>query len=246
MCEIYKPEKFVYNSKDFSVADEVDPKYYNQNSNQGGLEQARDIYKENMGNIYKCAIIQSQKNAYKNIKEFIGMENSGNITEALGTQIDSKTRRLDVTAASLGCTLSDDKSVYNKLNILNETSYQACKYINYLEYLREYYEKTGNSFSPQEQDRLSNNENSYSPSYTAQEIANSMKKQQNAVAEEISHTYKVFPLAFEAYSEYEDNFPIHFLLQMILADYIALRDALHSNLNPIAQFGLKIINAMSY
>ena len=61
---------------------------------------------------------------------------------------------------------------------------------------------------------------------------------------EIDQTYKVFPLAFHAYTEYENNISIHFLLELIREDYITLRQKLHEAINPINQVVYKISWAM--
>ncbi len=62
---------------------------------------------------------------------------------------------------------------------------------------------------------------------------------------EIEHSYKMFPLAYHAYSEYENNYSIHVLLELIKEDYMVLRKKLYSALNPINQVVYKIANAMS-
>lgn len=116
--------------------------------------------------------------------------------------------------------------------------------MSYLEYLKAYYEKTDNVYDEEKQRELYGNDFSFSS--TPQEIQQDINRRKNAVAEEISHTYNVFPIAYHAYSEYENNFPIHFLLEIIRADFLLLREGLRDNLMPIAQLGLKIINAMSH
>ena len=84
-----------------------------------------------------------------------------------------------------------------------------CKYTSYLEYIKAFYEKTENNAvtTHQEEDTLF--------TITPRELSNEINQTKNAIANEISHTYKVFPIAFHAYSEYENNFPIHFLLEVI-------------------------------
>jgi len=64
------------------------------------------------------------------------------------------------------------------------------------------------------------------------------------INDEITHTYKVFPYAYDAYTEYENNITIHFLLELIKEDYIVLREKLNKVLNPINQVVYKISNAM--
>jgi len=102
--------------------------------------------------------------------------------------------RLDISANTIGCTLADDETVHNKLNILKETSYQACKHVSYLEYLKTFYEKTNNLYSEQEAEEVYGT-NIFTDIVTPQEISNDINTRKNAVAREISQTYKVFPIA---------------------------------------------------
>jgi len=223
ICEQYKSPKPVYNS---------------------ALETAKALYRENMGNIYKCAIIQTQINSLKNLEKFIKQESSGKLDDTIWGQLSLRVNRLELSSGTIGCTGADKQSIQNKFQILQETTYQACKHINYLEYLKSYYEKTNSTFSDDEIESIYG-ENSFARKITPQDIEQDLNQRKNAVAEEISHTYQVFPIAYHAYSEYENNFPIHLLLEIIRADFTLLRENLRDNLMPIAQFGLKIINAMS-
>ena len=68
---------------------------------------------------------------------------------------------------------------------------------------------------------------------------------QSDITAEIEHSYELFPIAFHAYSEYENNYPIHALLQIIREDFMVLRDKLYDAVNPINQVWYKIMNAMS-
>ena len=246
VCESYKSEKPTYNVEDYSEAEGAKPKFQNQQSHAPALDAAKEIYRENMGNIYKCAMIQSQKNSLKFLLWELNKEASGELNDTIWGQIELRIQRLDLTAEKIGCTLSDRENIQNKLNILRETSMEACRYVSYLEYLKAYYQKT---------DRFSNEEefqNAYGTDakliekFTMNELPSIMNEVDSGIAEEISHTYKVFPIAYHAYSEYENNFPIHFLLEVVRADFMILRDKLYQNLMPLAQLWLKVINATSY
>lgn len=244
ICEQYKSPKPVYNSEDYETADDANPEFHNQQWSVPALETAKALYRENMGNIYKCAIIQTQINSLKNLEKFIKQESSGKLDDTIWGQLSLRVNRLELSSGTIGCTGADKQSIQNKFQILQETTYQACKHINYLEYLKSYYEKTNSTFSDDEIESIYG-ENSFARKITPQDIEQDLNQRKNAVAEEISHTYQVFPIAYHAYSEYENNFPIHLLLEIIRADFTLLRENLRDNLMPIAQFGLKIINAMS-
>jgi len=245
VCEQYKSPKPVYNSIEYRIPWENVYLQQDTSSPIRDLEAVKDLYRENMGNIYKCAIVQAQINSLENMKNFLSGDASGNLWDSVWWQIDLRISRLDISANTIGCTLADDETVHNKLNILKETSYQACKHVSYLEYLKTFYEKTNNLYSEQEAEEVYGT-NIFTDIVTPQEISNDINTRKNAVAREISQTYKVFPIAYQAYTEYENNFPIHFLLEVIRADFTVLRQSLYETLMPIAQLWLKIINAMSY
>lgn len=200
-----------------------------------------------MGNIYKCAIIQSQRNALTFLSQQLQLEKSGKLSDTIGGQIKLRISRLERSSSTIGCSLTDTKTIQNKLNILRETTYEACRYTNYLEYLKGHYAKI-NRFQNEEeyQNAYGDNAKNIRENFPINQLPAMTNAIQADIAEEISHTYKVFPIAFHAYSEYENNFPIHFLLEIIRADFLILRKNLSATLMPIAQLGLKVINAMSY
>ena len=206
-----------------------------------------------MGNIYKCAMIQSQRNSLNKMKEFLSWESSGQLSDALEWQIEQRIARLELSSSSIWCSLTDTQSEQNKLNILRETTQQLCIYTSYLEYVKWYYEKTWSAYSrsnPADSQILDGSYDSNTlnrlTKVSPSKIANDINASKNEIAKEISHTYKIFPIAFQAYGEYENNYPIHVLLEVIEWDFLILRQLLYQNLMPISQLGLKVINAMSF
>jgi hypothetical protein len=133
---------------------------------------------------------------------------------------------------TLKCIDGKEINSIQKLNVLSQATYQTCKYVSYLEYLKEYNKKLKNIL-PEDREK-----------YSLAEAANMEIERLNEVDLEIEHTYKVFPLAFHAYTEYENNITIHFLLELLREDYITLREKLHKAINPINQVVYKIANAM--
>jgi len=127
---------------------------------------------------------------------------------------------------------SSEKESIMKLKILQQTTYETCKYVNYLEYLKE------------RNDKIENVLDEDKDTYTINEIYVAESRKNNEIDEEIDHAYKVFPIAYHAYSEYENNLPIHLLLELLREDFIILREKLHAVLNPINQVVYKISNAM--
>ncbi len=253
ICKEYESPKPVYSSQDFQPAENATPEFQNQKVSAPALDTAKKTYRENMGNIYKCGIIQSQRNSLKKLLKFIKQESTGELSDAIGGKVDQRINRLELQSNAIWCALTDSKTEQNKLNILKETTYQMCKYTSYLEYIKSYYEKIWNDYKRTNPTDSQLNSWWYDDATLAQltkttprEVSNYINQTKNGIAVEISHTYKVFPLAYHAYSEYENNFPIHFLLEVVEGDFLILRSTLHKTIMPIAQLGLKVINAMSY
>lgn len=237
ICQWYESEKPTYNTEDYEDAEGAQSEFHGQKSTAPALNTAKKLYRENMGNIYKCAMIQAQKNSLTFIKKQISTEKSGKLEDTVWWQIDVRINRLELSANKIGCALTDKKQVNNKLNVLRETSYEACRYTSYLEYLKGFYRNTDNQLetTAEVETTLVNGQ-----------LPQMIEWVQDEIAQEIAHTYKVFPIAFQAYAEYENNFPVHFLLEIIKGDFLLLRQWLYETLMPIAQLGLKVINAMSY
>ena len=242
ICEVYKPEKPIYKKEKYSEASELSSGYIGADSEVPALEEAKRIYRENMWSTYKCVMVQSQKNALNFLKDQLKAEKSGKIDDTIGRQIDLRINKLDLTANTLKCSLTQKDSFTVKSELLKETTYEMCHYISYLEYLKAFYANTENAL-------WVNNggvNTLHEEGYTVTHISELMSWIQGKIIQEIEHTYKIFPLVFHAYSEYENNFPIHFMLEIIHADFLLLRQKLYETIMPIAQVGYKIINAMSY
>ena len=253
ICSSYKSEKPVYASEKYIKAEEATQEFQNGNNGSPAIDAAMKTYRENMGNIYKCAMIQSQRNSLNQIKEFLKWESSGQLSDALEWQIDQRITRLDLSSSSVWCSLTDQQTQQNKLNILRETTQELCIYTSYLEYVKGYYENPWSDYSRSNPADSQITNGSYDKQIlnsfteiTPSKISNDINASKNKIAQEISHTYKVFPIAYQAYSEYENNFPIHVLLEVIQWDFLILRQLMYQNLMPIAQLWLKVINAMSF
>jgi len=51
-----------------------------------------------MGNIYKCGIIQSQRNALIKLQDFVAQENSGKLSDTIGRQMENRLRKLEISS----------------------------------------------------------------------------------------------------------------------------------------------------
>ncbi len=212
------------------------------------FDTAKKIYRDNMGNIYKCAIIQSQKNSLEFIKEQIKHEASGQLSDTLEWQIESRVNRLELSAGKIWCVLTDKKTIQNKLNILKETTHEICRYQNYLEYMKDYFsdiQLQALRYNNTSADR-SDIQNIVDQTIWIRDLPFAIADIKQEIAIESAHSYKVFPLVYHAYSEYENNFPIHFLLETIRGDFLVVRNRFYWTLMPLAQLGYKVINAMSF
>jgi len=238
ICESYKPKKPIYKKQQYKEAKTLKNAYIGADTQAPALGEAKRIYRENVGNTYKCVIVQAQKNALNFLKDQL----DGQVDDTIGRQIEQRINKLDLTANTLKCSLTEKDKFTIKFNLLQEVTYEMCHYVNYLEYLKVFYSDTENSLwlNDDEVNDL------YQQEYNTNDIPKVISWIQNEINSEISHTYKVYPLVFHAYSEYENNFPIHFLLEIIHADFLLLRQKMYQTIMPIAQVGYKIINAMSY
>lgn len=221
ICDQYKTKKELLKIED--TFDEIDWWY--------SLDKIKNEHITNMNNIYKCALLWVQKKSLLLIKNDLTKKNPV-LLENIWEKIDSKISKLEMTSSSLKCNNSDDKSSIIKLNVLQQSTYETCKYVTYLDYIKEYTEKISSLTSDKKQ------------KYSNEELLFIYNKNLNDIDLEIEHTYKVFPMAFHALWEYENNISIHFLLELIKDDYVILREKLHEVLNPINQVVYKISNAM--
>lgn len=237
ICKNYDDNKKVYNPETFKEAD-----FYKEVSisdvllvtsiDQKPIKKAVSIYKENINNVYKCALIQVQKNSLKNIKQkFLKLDKTWDIKKSIEPKIDQLNNKLDIISKSSKCLWIDKETTSNKLSVLRQTTYLTCDYAFYIEYLKDYYKNIGNVIW--EQEEVSNIE-------AGNKILNISK----SLDKELNHSLKIFPIAYHAYSEYENNFPVHFLLELLIEDFNILRNKLHEVINPINQVWYKIINAM--
>lgn len=221
ICDTYKEKKQVVKLEE----------NYLDLEGQFDLDEIKETHRENMNSIYKCWILSVQEKALTLIKEELIKKNP-NLIESLVEKIDAKIEVIKFSFVALDCIYTEETSSILKLHVLKQATYQTCKYVSYLEYVKDY-----NNYV----------ENIWTFKWHKEVIAGLINLQERNKVElndEIAHTYKVFPLAFHAYTEYENNITIHYLLELIKEDYIVLRDNLHKVLNPINQVIYKISNAM--
>jgi len=244
-CSPYKPQPIFFQTKEYPNYDTDEDTIWGNE-----LDKAKNDYKNNMNNIYKCALIWVQEKSLNTTKQLLS--NNAYLKNKIQNKIESKIRKLTLTKDSLGCKQSNDNNSVQKLQVLQQASYELCKYNSYLEYLRERNKYIKNIIKYNEGLEKLSNENSTNKkvvptgqeTYNLSHIIDLEKSKKIEIDEEIKRVYKIFPIAYHAYSEYENNFSIHILLELLREDFIAFRKNYHQTINPINQVGYKIINAM--
>lgn len=218
------------------------------------LEFARNIYRKNMDWIYECATSIVHNRTLRLLHNLVSWNSQLNarLSNKLSskiTQIEQIQRQRDWSEKNK-CKLNDDKdNSIIKRSVLRQTTYELCRYNFYLEYLKEFNQNIEQIYA-MEQEIMNTNPN-YESYFNNQENSIAiervfqLEKQKIAqINNEINNTYRVFPLAYRAFSEYENNIMMHIMLELIREEYAVLRESLHKTLNPINQVVYKISNAM--
>lgn len=202
------------------------------------LEKASYVYKETMGTVYACAVMNAKIRIIKNLVTKIPTAQS-NMKQKLGKQLSS----IEKSAEQKCRVVQDTSELSLKKTLLDNTTYQYCNYRQYLYYLDSaskkalgtYYKINKEGSGTGSVSLLKNTDSA------AMEIAHSAGK----ISEEIAHTKEIFPQAMVAFSEFEKTYASHILMELILQDYLDLRDSLKKLLNPIGQVIYKASNAQS-
>lgn len=248
ICKTYKDNKVVFNIKKYKKAEyykemELSDVFTISKIEIKPIKKAVSIYKENLNSIYNCAILNTQKNSISSVKQNLKLDKSWAVKKALEPKIKNILNRINILSNKQKCLNIDKKTIFNKLSILKQTTYETCRFSYYGEYLKEYYNDTSKAL----EDEITkiHEEVWKDPVFTNLEVAKKLSNIQESIDTEINQAYKIFPIAYNAYSKYENNFPIHFLLELLKEDFIIFREKLHKTINPINQVVYKIKDAMS-
>lgn len=244
ICNYYiEWTKLLINTKDYLKAEEANWLFSDE------LDEAKKIYRENMNNIYKCWILQSQKNSLNILKEkLLSIEKWWELKNKVLKKISARVASIDINFSKIWCKWIDKKSIVNKWAILNQTTYEICRYDSYLQYLKEYNTDLWNLMWLNDAEKSELEWKSVELDWETISYFDILTKynyKQNSIDNELIQAYRVFPIAFSSYNEYENNFTMHIFLELILEDFIVFRDKFHQMINPINQVVYKISNAMS-
>jgi len=200
---------------------------------------AKEQYRKNQNWIYKCSIIKIQKNVFNLVKnDLLKIDKTWDIVSEMKKKIELRERKIKNNEKQFNCKITEKKKIFSKQDVLNETTYELCRYTFYLEYLKKYYnnmERSINVTKTQKETR----------SYSINNLVDSFDRIQENIKNEKLHSYKVYELAFQSYIEYENNLAPHILLELIKQDFLVYREKLHETLGPLNQVIYKIVNAMS-
>lgn len=196
-----------------------------------GFKEAKINYEKNMDWIFDCGTLSTYQRSLELIKNTL-IKETPHLNSKLKWKLEQKINEVKQKMKNLEwkCTIKKSNNNFVKLAVLNQATYETCKYDFYLEYLKKYYSNLENLVWKNDSTIL-NATNTY----------NSKIKE---IDSEISKIYKVFPVAMQAFNDYENNISNHILLELLKEDYQLLRIWLHKTLNPINQVVYKIKNAM--
>lgn len=246
VCNSYKPKNILINNpdypeletQDFSKKDEASGDVKSTpiwNPEGNSLYVAKAQYRENMNNIYKCSILDIRKKSFLLIKEDL-TKNNASLKNKIEKKIELELRKIEISKKKIKCGNNNkNKNALQKLEVLKQTSYELCRYNSYLEYLREYHKVIGNLLAADE---------SLADTYNLSTLWNLERAKMAEIDAEIAHSYKIYPVAFHAYTEYENNLATHLLLELLKEDFMAFKKSLHKSINPLNQVIYKISNAM--
>lgn len=224
------------------------------------IDLAKEQYRKNMDNIYWCATNVVYYRALKQVKEDL-LKSNPELDSKLKNKLEEQIKAIElkISQNSNKCKVTSEKnnSIIKK-SVLKQTTYEVCKYSFYLEYLKSFNEQMAAlddnlQTSPNNSDEMNKKlletqklleEQKSSNAKTIQTILQEESKKKNQIQKEMDDAFKVFPIAFKAYSEYENNITIHIYLELLREDYNLLREWLHKSINPINQVVYKISNAM--
>lgn len=203
------------------------------------FDSAKEIFNTTISNMYKCSILWVQTKQLEIVKELIWRDKTWYIKNEIGPKIESRISKNEMSIQSLKCNDSPKQKWRDiKTDVLKETTYETCKYVMYIEYLKTYYNNTENILNI---DKKSDDVSQKFPiEYIAQTIASANAR----FTEEKERVMELQPMVFSAYVEYENNYLTHLYLELIKTDFSIIRSRWNAAISPINQVVYKISNAM--
>jgi hypothetical protein len=127
ICD-HKPDKLIFNTEESDEQKylELEP------LDSTFLSANQEKYRSNMNNLYKCALIQLQINA---LEQIAALKKDKEVEAKIDARIDRRIEILEAREKAIPCESIDNKEIYNKKNVLDQATYEICKYTNYLDYI---------------------------------------------------------------------------------------------------------------
>jgi len=205
------------------------------------LSAIKEVYRETQNEIYKCWIISAQFRWYKIVEQNLKLDKTWMVKNLVESIIEPKIERLK--SANKKCKFDDNELIVSKKQILDQSTFELCKYSYYLDYLKDYYSDVEKILGI---DKTQNNKEVANQMTYDPKIIEAMINNTNAAIDnEKQHSFKIYPIVFTAYSEYQSNFPIHIALELLKDNLIIFREKLYKTLSPISEVVYKYINAMN-
>lgn len=197
------------------------------------LPKAKKEFEKNMDEIFECATLSTYQRKLEMIKSKLINKNP-KLNAKLKSKIEQKLNELKSKMKSLEwkCSIKKWKDSLVKLAVLNQATYETCKYTFYLDYLKEYNNNVKNLIDSQNQD------------VSIKEFNVKYSEKMAEIDAEREKVYRALPIAIQAYNDFENNIWSHILLELLKEDYEVFRLWLHKTLNPLNQVIYKISNAM--
>lgn len=214
------------------------------------LIKAKNAYRENMNNIYKCSLLKVQIRWIEHIKEILSKtDKTWDLLKNIDAKLESNKNKLKAKSDTLCKNESSENTKKDdKKEILNNVTLQTCTYLSYLTYLEKYVENIENitkNNANSNQSSVTDAVNKINWTNTIAWISKIYSNMISDIQKEEKNTTNIFQVAFQSYIEYESNYVLHVLLQLLKEDYIVFREKLNSVINPINQLVYKISNAMT-
>ena len=231
----YKKAKDYKNDPDYE-------KFWKSDKQLYPLRIATKKYKTDQNKIYKCAILDQQRKSLEKILDLLVIDRTWALSVLVKNKIKARIKALKPLQKELKCIIYDNKNL-SKKQVLDQATLEMCKFVNYTEYLDDYFNLLENRIPLKDEELKSKKADT---GFNRSFFSTSKEQFSKEIEKEITHTYKLYDLAFNAYTEYWYFLPIHIWLELIKEDSLVFRQKLHQVLFPLNQVVYKIINAMSY
>lgn len=222
--------------------------YFKQENNVSTpIYEAEKVYKENMSDIYSCAMNASIESAVWFEKVLLKNEKTPLVKRAIERWLDSFPNYDN----NENCREFDQEK-FNELQeiILNEAVYEICKYTSYLDVLNNVYLEDANILKNiKTSDAITKKDASYMKQEEVDQVQLSsiisiQKELQETIEKDMEKAFNVHKLSYTRFNDFLNNLILHMWLEWLRIRIDLFREYLYKVLWPMNQLPWKIINAM--